>query len=217
MPREILPAAGPSLRARGLLGSRGRTSLRGGEVISSGGQITGLIKAHADGDSAAYDQAVALLYDELRTIAHGQLARVRANGTLQTTAIVNEAYIRLRDRAGGAVSREHFLAVAARAIRHLVIDYARSRRAEKRGGGAAHLELEEGDATVAAEAEHIVQINDALAALSDQNPRLLEVFECKFFAGLNDEETANALDLSVRTAQRDWMKARAFLSERLAD
>jgi RNA polymerase sigma factor (TIGR02999 family) len=178
--------------------------------------ITRLIEAHRNGEDGAFDGAVELLYGELRALAHRQLARLGGNPTLQTTAIVNEAYLKLRTMPGQAVSRNHFLAIAAKAMRHVVIDYARMRRAEKRGGGLAHVDLDQSTASIAAQAEEMLMIDDALSNLSRHNPRLVKIFECKFFAGLDDEETANALDMPKRTAQRDWMKARAFLSEYLS-
>lgn len=185
--------------------------------MDAGTEITRLIAAHGDGDADAFDQAVELLYGELHGLAHRQLAKFHGQATLQTTAVVNEAYLRLRESAGKAVNRKHFLAIAAKAMRHVVIDYARKRMRSKRGGDLVRVELQESDTLVAAQAEQLVMIEQALDALAQANPRLVKVFECKFFAGLNDQETAEALDLSLRTAQRDWMKARAFLDERLTE
>ncbi len=158
-----------------------------------------------------------MLYADLREIAHRQLLRLGGNPTLQTTAIVNEAYLKLKKSSGHAYNSAHFLAIIATAMRHVVIDYARTRRAEKRGGGAAHVELEECHASVEAQAEELLALNDAIQNLSALNPRLVKIFECKFFSGLNDQETADALGISKRTAQRDWRKAKAFLSEFLVD
>ena len=176
-----------------------------------------MIQAHRAGDVAAYDQAVSLLYEDLHRIAHQQLAKLHGNDTLQTTAVVNEAYLKLRNTPGQAVSREHFLGIAAKAMRHVIIDYARSNRADKRGGDAIHVELDPNDGAITAQADQLLMVDQALEWLgANNNPRLVKVFECKFFAGLNDQETAQALDLSLRTAQRDWLKARAFLGEYLA-
>ena len=179
--------------------------------------ITDLIALHRDGDDGAYDQVVELLYGELRARAHGQLVKLPAEPTLQTTALVHEVYIKLKESSGKAVDRDHFLALAATAMRHVVIDYARARRSDKRGGGARHMPIEDSAAAVDAQAEDLLQIDEALGALGEQSKRLVRVFECKFFGGLDDDETARVLRLSKRTAQRDWMKARAFLSEYLAD
>jgi len=188
----------------------------GGGVISDSEEITQLIQAHGDGDPAAYDLAVELLYGELRALAHGQLAnRYRSDAPFQTTALVNEAYIKLKTTASRAVDRNHFLAIAATAMRHVIIDYARSRRAEKRGGDIQHVDLDAACAAVSAQAEELLNINDALDKLSRQHPRLGKVFECKFFAGLDNQTAADVLNMSTRTVQRDWMKARAFLQEYL--
>lgn len=179
--------------------------------------ITQLIEAHRKGDGDAYDRAVTLLYEELRRLAHHQLAKFHGNATLQTTAVVNEAYLKLKDTPGTAVSRNHFLAIAAKAMRHVVIDYARRRTAEKRGGDLARVELHDDDLAVDAQAEQLLMIDDALELLAQTSGRLVRVFECKFFAGLDDDETAAALDMAKRTVQRDWMKARALLAEQIAE
>lgn len=179
--------------------------------------ITRLIEAHREGDEGAYDRAVELLYTELHGLAHHQLARFHGNATLQTTAVVNEAYLKLRESSANAVDRKHFLGVAAKAMRHVVIDYARKRSAEKRGGDLVRVEFDEADAAVAAQADEILLIEEALRRLSGVSERLVKVFECKFFAGLDDDETAAILDLSKRTAQRDWMKARALLADILSE
>ena len=184
--------------------------------MSSGAGITRLIEAHREGDDGAYDRAVELLYDELHMLAHRQLARVHNTGTLQTTAVVNEAYLKLRDSLGKSVDRNHFLGIAAKAMRHVVIDYARKKLAEKRGGDAVMVEFRDEDAAIAAQADQVLLIDEALERLDAVSSRLVEVFECKFFAGLNDRETANTLRISKRTAQRDWMKARALLVDYLA-
>lgn len=179
--------------------------------------ITRLIEAHRQGDESAYDRAVELLYNELHGLAHHQLARFHGNATLQTTSVVNEAYLKLRESSANAVDRQHFLGVAAKAMRHVVIDYARKRSAEKRGGDLIRVEYNEADAAVAAQAEDILLIEEALRRLSSVSERLVRVFECKFFAGLDDDETATTLNLSKRTAQRDWMKARALLADILSE
>lgn len=151
----------------------------------------------------------------MRSVAHHQLARLHGNATLQTTAVVNEAYLKLKDVPGQAVSRQHFLGIASKAMRHVIIDYARTRGAQKRGGDAVHVDLDDANVAVAAQAEELLAIDEALTSLAEKQPRLVKVFECKFFTGLDDDETAAALGLSKRTAQRDWMKAKAFLIEHL--
>ena len=178
--------------------------------------ITRLIDAHRNGDTGAYDRAVELLYTELHRLAHRQLARFHGQATLHTTAIVNEAYLRLREASSAAIDRNHFLGIAAKAMRHVVIDYARKRSAEKRGGGLVQVELKDSDAAVEAQADQLLLIEASLQELAKKSDRLVKVFECKFFAGLDDDETAATLEISKRTAQRDWMKARALLAEYLS-
>ena len=188
-----------------------------GDCLNTRANITRLIEAHRDGDESAYDRAVELMYNELHGLAHHQLARFHGNATLQTTAVVNEAYLKLRESSAGAVDRNHFLGIAAKAMRHVVISYARRRSAEKRGGDLVRVDLNDADAAVAAQADQILLIDESLRHLAEVSERLVKVFECKFFAGLDDNETAAALDLSKRTAQRDWMKARALLADFLSE
>jgi RNA polymerase sigma factor (TIGR02999 family) len=194
-----------------------KSAVNGGTSIAAFANITQLIEAHRDGDVGAYDRAVALLYEELRRLAHFQLAKVHGNATLQTTAVVNEAYLKLKAIPGTAVSREHFLGIASKAMRHVIIDYARTRNAKKRGGEVAHVDIEDANVAVQDQAAQLLNIDQALGDMADQHPRLVRVIECRFFAGLDDKETANVLGVSERTAQRDWMKAKAFLRERLSD
>ena len=189
----------------------------GDGIIVEPSEITRLIEAHRNGEDGAFDEAVGLLYGELHGMARAQLARLGGNATLQATAVVNEAYIKLKNSPGRAVSRKHFLSIAAKAMRHVIIDYARTRSAAKRGGGIKDVDFDQANISVAAQAEELLIIDDALDKLAAQNPRLAKIFEYKFFAGLDDDETADVMDLSKRTAQRDWMKARAFLSEYLAE
>lgn len=177
------------------------------------GKITELLQAHKDGDDSAYDQAVEVLYTELRKLAHRNLSRMGGNQTMQTTAVVNEAYLKLKKSTGGAEDSVHFLNIASKAMRQIIVDYARSRNTEKRGGGFVHVKLQEDSKAIAAEAEEILLIDDALHKLSAHNPRLAEIFELKFFTGLDDAELAQSTGSSKRTVQRDWMKARAFVAD----
>ena len=156
------------------------------------------------------DRLVALAYHELRAIAHGRLAARGPAGTLSTTALVNEAYLRLVDQSrSGAYDRAHFLAVASLAMRHVLVDRARERVALKRGGVRRRVTLD--DAHLAVDAEP-----DALLELDDAMQRLAAFVECRFFGGLTEPETAEALGLTVRTVQRDWVKARVLLRRALA-
>jgi RNA polymerase sigma factor (TIGR02999 family) len=179
--------------------------------------VTDLLRECRGGHREAMDRLFSLVYDELRRVAHGQLQREADGHTLVTTALVHEAYMRLvgvtrvewRDRV-------HFLSTAARAMRRILIDYARGRQAERRGGGERAMTLDE--ALVAADLtpDSIVALDEALADLSALNPRLVRVVECRFFGGMTEEETAQALDVTSRTVRSDWLNARGWLRQALA-
>ena len=160
------------------------------------------------------EQVMPLLYEELRRHARRERRRVGAADTLQTTAVVSEAYLKLRDAAGFS-DRVHFLRSAALAMRHVLVNYTRDQRAQKRGGGAAHELLDEQSEPAVAEDERILEVNDALSRLKVLNVRLAQVVECRFFAGYDDVQTAEALGLTDRTVRRDWVKARAWLRREL--
>ncbi|HVS63891.1 MAG TPA: sigma-70 family RNA polymerase sigma factor [Thermoanaerobaculia bacterium] len=182
------------------------------------GQITRLLQAHHGGDRAAFDQLVPLVYDRLRRIARGQLGR-RGRGrghTLDTTSLVHEAYMELVDETGVAwKDRSHFFAIGARAMRRILVDYARERTAQKRGGGKPDLTLEPELHGVEQQAEQVLAVDRALESLAGFNERLARLVECRYFAGMTEEETAEALDISLRTVQRDWTRARAWLQKEL--
>ena len=181
------------------------------------GEITELLIAYRGGDREAFERLIPLVYEDLRRIARRQLAQGRPGRTLDTTALVHEAYISLAQGSGLAINdRGHFFAIAARAMRQIIIDYARQRGALKRGGGRTPISLDLVQIPVDAQADVVLAIDDALQRLSDLNERLTRVFECRFFAGLSEQETAEALDLSLRTVQRDWMKSKAWLRRELA-
>ncbi|MEM8963217.1 MAG: sigma-70 family RNA polymerase sigma factor [Acidobacteriota bacterium] len=180
------------------------------------GDVTQLLRAYGGGDQAAFDRLVPMLYDDLHRIARRYLRRGRPGQTLETTGLVNEAYLRLVDQhRSNWQDRAHFLAVAAIAMRQIVIDYARKRAAAKRGGGERPLTLDELQIAVDEQAEQLLELDDALNRLAAINERLARVVECRFFAGLSEEETATALGSSLRTVQRDWRRARAWLREAL--
>jgi RNA polymerase sigma factor (TIGR02999 family) len=155
-----------------------------------------------------------LMYQDLRRIARRERQRVRAGVTLQTTALVHEAYLKLEHLASFN-DDEHFLRACALAMRHILVNHARSRMASKRGGGAANIPLDDAPEMSGAPDEVILKINDALLGLAELNPRLAQVVECRFFAGYDDAETARALGLTDRTVRRDWVKARAWLRREL--
>lgn len=181
------------------------------------GDITQLLVAHRDGDPDAFERLVPLVYDDLRRIAHSQLARLRPGKTLNTTALVHEAYLQMVDQTRVAVNdRRHFFGIAARAMRQILVDYARRRSAIKRGGGVRPVSLTQVQVGVPGQADLLLAINDALDKLGSLNERLTRVFECRYFAGLTAQETAEALDMSLRTVQRDWTKSKAWLRRELA-
>ncbi len=158
------------------------------------------------------DRLVPLIYTELREIAHRQLAMRGGGGTLQTTGLVHEAYLKLADqsRAAGA-DRAHFLALAAVAMRHVLVDRARARVALKRGGVQQRVTLDEQQVAVDDQPDALLQLHEAMNRLAELQPRLARVVECRFFGGLTEEEIAEALGITVRTVQRDWAKARMLL------
>lgn len=178
--------------------------------------ITELLLAHGGGDAAALDRLVPLVYDDLRRIARGQLRRRRTGDTLNTTGLVHEAYVRLVDQTRASWrDRGHFFAVSAIAMRQIVVDHARRRMRAKRGGDRVTVPLDDVQEPAAREAGRILEIDEALEKLAKVDRRLVQVVECRYFAGLTEEETAAALGVSVRTAQREWFKARAWLRQEL--
>ena len=176
------------------------------------GDITGLLHACSQGDEQAMDELIPLVYDDLRAIARQRLAREGTGHTLSTTAVVHEAYVKLVDQSSaGWRDRAHFFAASARIIRNLLVDYARERKAAKRGGGAIHLPLDEGLDGREPRTIELLALDEALTALGRHDERLERVVECRFFAGMTMEETAEILGISRSTARRDWLKARAYL------
>lgn len=162
------------------------------------------------------DEAVSLAYLQLRAIAHRRLIGREGNGTWSTTALVNEAYLKLVDKSPGRWhDRAHFLALASVVMRHVLVDRAREHGTLKRGGVRQRVTLEDVEMSVDVDAEVLLQLNDALDRLAAFEPRLARVVECRFFGGLTEKETADALDLTVRTVQRDWVKARVLLQRAL--
>jgi RNA polymerase sigma factor (TIGR02999 family) len=174
--------------------------------------VTILLRAWGGGDKQALDRLTPLVYRELHQIAGRLMAGQRPNHTLQATALVNEAYVRLVDaREASWQDRAHFFALCARAMRQILIDHARARASEKRGGGQVALELDEALAAAPAREINLLELDDALNRLAALDPRKSQVVELRFFGGLNLEETAEALRVSTKTVQRDWDLARAWL------
>lgn len=177
-------------------------------------EITTLLQAANSGDARAADQVVSLLYGELHRLARSRLRRSGDLTLLDTTALVHESYLRIQ-QAGKPdfADRKHFLAYAAKAMRTIVIDIARARQADRRGGGALHVTLntEIGD-SAAVEDDEILRVHEALEELSSVDERLASVVEMRYFGGLSELEIAECLGVTERTVQRDWQKARLFLS-----
>ncbi len=156
-----------------------------------------------------------LLYEDVRALARRERHRVRAGVTMQTTALVHEAYFKLLG-AARFNDRQHFLRASSLAMRHILINHARDRMAHKRGAGAHHVALEEAENISVGEATVLIEINEALGRLAQLSSRLAQIVECRFFAGFTDEQTAQALGLTDRTVRRDWVKARAWLRRELS-
>ena len=181
------------------------------------GQVTVLLKRWSDGDPDAFDRLVPLVYDQLRGVAHRRLRIERDEHTLQTTALVHEAYARL---AGGDLrlkDRAHFFALAARTMRRILVDHARTRMSQKRGGGTEIRSLQEISVEVAGEddAADVVELHHALEKLEAQDERKARVIEAHVFGGLTYDEIAIALDISAATVHRDLRMARAWLAREL--
>lgn len=180
------------------------------------GEVTRLLHALGAGEATAYNRLLPLLHAELHRAAERLLRRERPGHTLQPTELVNEAWLRLADgKTPDYASRGHFLAVAARAMRHVLVDHARRRLAGKRGGGAAAVSLP-GELASPAPPEEILALDEAMDRLGDFSPRLKQVVEYRFFAGLEETEIAELLQVTTRTVQRDWARARAWLHQELA-
>ena len=175
-------------------------------------EVTILLRAWGGGDKQALDRLTPLVYRELHQIAGRLMAGQRPNHTLQATALVNEAYVRLVNAQETSwQDRAHFFALCARAMRQILIDHARARASEKRGGGQVALQLDEALAAAPAHEVNLLELDEALKRLEMLDPRKSQVVELRFFGGLNLEETAEALKVSTKTVQRDWDLAKAWL------
>lgn len=180
------------------------------------GEITRLLNSISQGDRHALNRLFPIVYAELRSLAHRQLAHIRPGDTLQTTALVHEAYLKLLGTARPEWhDRRHFFAVASRAMRQITVDYARTQAAQKRGGHAQVLSLDEQQLPVADRPHELVRLDGALTELEALSERPAKIVELRFFGGLSVEETASAMDISERTVKREWQKARAFLFDAL--
>ncbi|MBK9317025.1 MAG: sigma-70 family RNA polymerase sigma factor [Acidobacteria bacterium] len=187
-------------------------------MTSSAANVTRLLLDWRNGDQHALDALMPLVYDELRTIAKRYMSRERSGHTLQTGALINEAYLRLVDKQDVVwQNRTHFFAIAARIMRNLLVDHARAKQMAKRGGGALQVSLNEalvgGDPEVTVD---LLALDQALSRLSEVDERKCRIIELRFFGGLSAEETAEALGLSEITIKREWLKARAWLFRELS-
>lgn len=179
--------------------------------------VTTWLHRLSDGDPDALDRLLPLVYDELRVLARSQLRAENPAHTLSATALVHEAYLRLCDRDQITPGdRRHFFAIAARSMRRVLIDYARARNRKKRGSGMSPTTLDEAVFLTDDHADELLSLDDALGRLGQANARAAQVVEQRFFAGLTLEETADVLGVSMKTVQRDWILARAWLRKEIA-
>lgn len=180
--------------------------------MAASSQITQLLEDWRGGKQDAFDQLFALVYDELRSLASGYMRRERPDHTLQTTALVNEAYVKLVAHKDSLFeNRLHFFAVAAKVMRQILIDHARTRHKQKRGGKAVKISLDEAVIITDERAEELLALDEALKNLSEIDARKSQVVELRFFGGMTIEETAEFLGVSFNTVVRDWEMARAWL------
>jgi RNA polymerase sigma factor (TIGR02999 family) len=183
----------------------------------SSGDITVLLRRLRDGDREAEERLIEKVYGELRKLAASHLRRERPEHSLQPTALVNEAYLKLTrlDRLNWQ-DRSHFFGVAAQVMRQILVDHARARRAEKRGGGVGVVPLDESRILDKGRPLEIIALNEALERLHVKDPRAAKVVECRFFGGLSVEETGQVLGIAARTVKRDWNLGRAWLRKELS-
>lgn len=186
--------------------------------MSSYPNTTQLLREVRDGSRTAFDDLYAHVYDDLRQAAHMRLARYRAGQTLNTTALVHEAYLRLADQSRMQwEDRAHFMALASRAMRFILIDHVRSKTAQKRGGVEEAVPLDAVQVAVEDQAADLLVLNDALDQLAAHSARLAQLVEYRFFGGLTYEEIAEVAGMSVPTVKRDWARARAWLFRAMND
>jgi RNA polymerase sigma factor (TIGR02999 family) len=183
-----------------------------------GDSITELLQAHREGDDNASERLLSMAYSELRQMAHRQLQYRRPGQTLNTTGLVHEAYIKLFDKSESNFNdRVHFYALSAKAMRQILVDYARKVNAEKRGGKQQRTDLHPSMISTADNKVEILDMDDALKQLQELSPRMAQIVELRFFGGMSIEEIAAVLSLSSRTVDRDWLKAKSFLYLVLAE
>lgn len=188
------------------------------EPFNKTNQVTELLAAWSQGDKEALDKVMPLVYDELRRLARQQMRHERAGHTLQTTALVNEAYLRLvnQDRAQ-LQNRAHFFGVAARLMRRILVDHARSRHRLKRAGDARKVSLDEAAKVALGQDTELLAVHEALKKLETLNERMGRIVELRFFGGLSIKETAEVLKISSGTVMKDWTFAKAFMHEAISN
>ena len=175
-------------------------------------EVTQLLANWSQGDPTALEKLIPLVYKELRHLAHRYMEGQRPNHTLQTTALVNEAYLRLADQSKpNFTNRSHFFAVAAKAMRQILVDYAKAQQSQKRGAGASKVELNEAALISPEQTSAILDVDEALEKLAVLDSRKAHVVELRYFGGLNQDEIAEVLKISTVTVRRDWVFARAWL------
>ena len=175
-------------------------------------EVTQLLAAWGKGDQSALDQLLPLVHAELRRIARRQMSHERPSHTLQATALVNEAYLKLAGQEGFEwQNRAHFFAVCAQVMRHILIDHARAHARDKRGGGAVQVSLEEAALINGQPPEHFLALDEALKTLEQVDPQKGKLVELRYFGGLSIEETAEVLNISPRTVRREWRRSKAWL------
>ena len=184
--------------------------------VPSPQEVTQLLANWSQGDRAALEELTPLVYEELHRLAHYHMSGARPDHTLQTTALVNEAYLRLADQSSpNFQNRAHFFAVSARAMRQILVDYARAYQRQKRGSGAHKVELDEAAIVSQEGTKEILDVNEALQELGKLDARKAQVVELKYFGGLTYEEIAEVVKISVGTVRRDWEFAKAWLHKEL--
>ncbi len=179
-------------------------------------EVTDLLVKWGRGDTTALDELVPLVHEELRRLAHHFIIRERPGHTLQTTDLINEAYVRLVNQKNIQwQNRAHFFAVSARVMRHILVDYARAKGYLKRGGGVFRVTLEEAALVSEAQAAELLLLDDALKRLTKSDPRRAQVVELRYFGGLKNDEIAEVLKVTIKTVERDWRYARAWLYQEI--
>jgi RNA polymerase sigma factor (TIGR02999 family) len=184
-------------------------------MTNDGGDVTQLLKAMKSGDPSAAEQLLPMVYSELHRLAASYMRRERQDHTLQPTALINEAYLRMAQEDVDWQNREHFIGVAAHVMRRVLVDYARTHNAEMRGGGLKRVELEEGLAISVDSSEEILSLDEALHRLTELNSRQARVVELRYFGGLSVEQIASILGIAPRSVKRDWALARIWLFKEL--